>query len=209
MKKMYFALMIIGLVLTSCGGAGNPAGQANDICGCIDDTGIKLDGVKDPEDLDRKMDSRMNKLSEKEKNKLGKCIAGVLEDVKDDMGDMKDEQKSEYIREFFKAAIDSDCTEKLMKDMEYDELEDMLEASIGFLKGKDGTSSFGGDASSDAGPDVYYNDERGYDAVERGAPSRGDYEDYYDDGGYGDYGTEEAEAEDYYEEEVESIDFDF
>ena len=37
----------------------------------------------------------------------------------------------------------------------------------------------------------------------------GDYEDYYDDGGYGDYGTEEAEAEDYYEEEVESIDFDF
>lgn len=77
MKKMYFALMIIGLVLTSCGGAGNPAGQANDICGCIDDTGIKLDGVENPEDLDRKMDSRMNKLSEKEKNKLGKCIAGA------------------------------------------------------------------------------------------------------------------------------------
>ena len=74
----------------------------------------------------------MNKLSEKEKNKLGKCIAGVLEDVKDDMGDMKDEQKAEYIREFLKAAIDTDCTEKLMKDMEYDELEDILEASIGF-----------------------------------------------------------------------------
>ena len=179
MKKMYFAFMITGLVLTSCGGAGNPAGQANDICGCIDDTGIKLDGVENPEDLDRKMDSRMNKLSEKEKNKLGKCIAGVLEDVKDDMGDMKDEQKSEYIREFFKAAIDSDCTEKLMKDMEYDELEDMLEASIGFLKGKDGTSSFGGDASSEAVPDDYY-DDRGYGSVEKSAPAR-DYEDYYDE----------------------------
>ena len=36
-----------------------------------------------------------------------------------------------------------------------------------------------------------------------------DYEDYYDEEGYGDYGSEEAEAEDYYEEEVESMDFDF
>ena len=47
----------------------------------------------------------------------------------------------------------------------------------------------------DAGPDVYYNDERGYDAVERAAPAR-DYEDYYDEEGYGDYGTEGAVAAD-------------
>ena len=39
MKKMYFALLMLGLVLTSCGER-NPAGQANDICGCIDDLGL-------------------------------------------------------------------------------------------------------------------------------------------------------------------------
>jgi hypothetical protein len=176
MKKMYFALLILGLVMTSCGGGGDPTGQANDICGCINEAGIKLDGVKDPDDLDSKMDTRMDKLSEKEQKKLRKCIAGVLKDVKDDMGDMKDEQKSEYIREFLIAAIDSDCTEKVMEDMEYDELEDMLELYIDLLNGKDGSRNYGrDDATSDVsyGGDSYGDDSDEWS--EAGNNNCGDY----------------------------------
>ena len=61
------------------------------------------------------------------------------------------------------------------------------------MKDGDDDSYYGGDASSDAGPDVYYNDygaEKGADRAE----ATSDYDDYYDD-----YGTE-GEAMDAAEE---------
>ncbi len=159
MKKMIFALIVLGLTMASCGGSGDPKGHANEICDCINDADIKLDGIKDPDDMDSKMDKRFDKLSKKDQKKLSKCIAGALENVKDDMGDMKDDQKSEYIREFLKAAIDSDCTEKVMEDMEYDELEDMLELYIDLLNGKDGSINYGRDVSYEALPSDHYDNK--------------------------------------------------
>ena len=70
-----------------------------------------------------------------------------------------------------------------MKEMEFGDMKKQLKKEIKRIEKKhkmDTEFVYGGDASSDAGPDVYYNDERGYDAVERAAPAR-DYEDYYDE----------------------------
>jgi len=206
MKKMYFALMIIGLVLTSCGSGGSPSSRAKDLCDCLKDAGVEFDGINDLDDLE-KIGDKM------EKKKGQKCVLAVMEGVDDDISDMDDKETGEYLRDFLKAVIDTDCASEGMKEMEFGDMKKQLKKEIKRMKriikdGDDDDSYYRGDASSDAGPDVYYNDERGYDAVEKSAPAR-DYEDYYDEEGYGDYGSEEAEAEDYYEEEVESIDFDF
>ena len=53
-------------------------------------------------------------------------MSGILEDVKD----MNDSEKSEYIREFAKAAIDTDCVVDVMEGLEYDEFEKMLDLVV-------------------------------------------------------------------------------
>ena len=194
MKKMYFALMLVGLVLTSCGSGGSPSSRANDLCDCLKEAGVEFDGINDLDDLE-KIGDKM------EKKKGQKCVLAVLEGVDEDISDMDDKETGEYLRDFLKAMIDTDCASEGMEEMEFGDMKKQLKKEIKRMKRRmkdsDDDDGYGyGDASSDVGPDVYYNDERGYDAVERGAPSRGDYEDYYDDGGYGDYGTEEAVEED-------------
>ena len=61
MKKMYFALLILGLIITSCGG-GDPSGRANDLCDCAKDAGIDFDGFKHERDLER-LGRKIEKLS--------------------------------------------------------------------------------------------------------------------------------------------------
>ena len=205
MKKMYFALMIIGLVLTSCGSGGSPSSRAKDLCDCLKDAGVEFDGINDLDDLE-KIGDKM------EKKKGQKCVLAVMEGVDDDISDMDDKETGEYLRDFLKAVIDTDCASEGMKEMEFGDMKKQLKKEIKRMKriikdGDDDDSYYRGDASSEAVPDDYY-DDRGYGSVEKSAPAR-DYEDYYDEEGYGDYGSEEAEAEDYYEEEVESMDFDF
>ena len=193
MKKMYFALMIIGLVLTSCGSGGSPSSRAKDLCDCLKDAGVEFDGINDLDDLE-KIGDKM------EKKKGQKCVLAVMEGVDEDISDMDDKETGEYLRDFLKAMIDTDCASEGMEEMEFGDMKKQLKKEIKRMKriikdGDDDDSYYGGDASSDAGPDVYYNEERGYDDVEKAAPARGDYEGYYDEEGYGDYGTEEAEAE--------------
>jgi len=186
MKKMYFALMIIGLVLTSCGSGGSPSSRAKDLCDCLKDAGVEFDGINDLDDLE-KIGDKM------EKKKGQKCVLAVMEGVDDDISDMDDKETGEYLRDFLKAVIDTDCASEGMKEMEFGDMKKQLKKEIKRMKRiiKDGDD-----------------DDRGYGSVEKSAPAR-DYEDYYDEEGYGDYESEETEAEDYYEEEVESMDFDF
>ena len=69
--------------------------------------------------------------------------------------------------------IDTDCASEGMEEMEFGDMKKQLKKEIKRMKRRMKTAMtivYGGDASSDAGPDVYYNDERGYEAVERAAP---------------------------------------
>ncbi len=112
MKKMYFALMIIGLVLTSCGSGGSPSSRAKDLCDCLKDAGVEFDGINDLDDLE-KIGDKM------EKKKGQKCVLAVMEGVDDDISDMDDKETGEYLRDFLKAVIDTDCASGLKQTLTY------------------------------------------------------------------------------------------
>ena len=191
MKKMYFALMLLGLVLTSCGSGGSPSSRANDLCDCLKEAGVEFDGINDLDDLE-KIGDKM------EKKKGQKCVLAVVEGVDEDISDMDDKETGEYLRDFLKAMIDTDCASEGMEEMEFGDMKKQLKKEIKRMKRrmKDGDDDDGygyGDASAEARHDDYYDDygaEKGADRAE----ATSDYDDYYDD-----YGTE-GEAMDAAEE---------
>ena len=154
MKKMYFTLLMLGLILTSCGGGGNPQGRANDLCDCFKDAGVDFDGIKNPEDLDKIGD----KMSEK---KGQKCVLAVLEGIEEDIGDLDDKETGEYFRKFIKGMLDTECVSEVMEDMKFDDVKDGLKDEIKQMKRrmKDG------------------DDDRDYEDYEE----KGYSEEYYDD----------------------------
>ena len=202
MKKMYFALMLVGLVLTSCGSGGSPSSRANDLCDCLKEAGVEFDGINDLDDLE-KIGDKM------EKKKGQKCVLAVLEGVDEDISDMDDKETGEYLRDFLKAMIDTDCASEGMEEMEFGDMKKQLKKEIKRMKRRmkdsDDDDGYGyEDATSDA---------RGYDAVKKesnydAAPSRGDYEDYYDDYGVEQGADNSGQATDYedYYDEYESAD---
>ena len=196
MKKMYFALLMLGLVLSSCGSG--PDARADDLCDCFKDAGVDFDGIEDPNDIEK----IVNKMSKK---KGQKCVLAVLEGVEEDISDMDDDEIGEYFRDFIKSMLDTECVSEGMEDLEFGDMKKELKREIKRMKRRmkdgDDNSYYGGDASSDAGPDIYYNEERGYDAVKE-APSR-KYEGYYDEYGT-ESATESAEGADYYGGEAEA-----
>jgi len=191
MKKMYFALLMLGLVLSSCGSG--PDARADDLCDCFKDAGVDFDGIEDPNDIEK----IVNKMSKK---KGQKCVLAVLEGVEEDISDMDDDEIGEYFRDFIKSMLDTECVSEGMEDLEFGDMKKELKREIKRMKKRmdgDDDDYYGyGDASVEAGPDYYYDDY----GVEKGsadkvieAPVR-DYDDYYDD-----YGTE-GEAMDATEE---------
>ncbi|MBT5933029.1 MAG: hypothetical protein HOH34_06770 [Flavobacteriales bacterium] len=178
MKKMYFALMIIGLVLTSCGSGGSPSSRAKDLCDCLKEAGVEFDGINDLDDLE-KIGDKM------EKKKGQKCVLAVMEGVDEDISDMDDKETGEYLRDFLKAMIDTDCASEGMEEMEFGDMKKQLKKEIKRMKRrmKDGDDDDGygyEDASVEARPDDYYDDY----GAEQGEASSGqatDYEDYYDE----------------------------
>ena len=168
--------MIIGLVLTSCGSGGSPSSRAKDLCDCLKDAGVEFDGINDLDDLE-KIGDKM------EKKKGQKCVLAVMEGVDDDISDMDDKETGEYLRDFLKAMIDTDCASEGMKEMEFGDMKKQLKKEIKRMKRrmKDGDDDYSyGDASSDAGPDYYYDDygTEAMDATEE-MPAE-----YYDDYNY-------------------------
>ena len=127
MKKMYFALMIIGLVLTSCGSGGSPSSRANDLCDCLKEAGVEFDGINDLDDLE-KIGDKM------EKKKGQKCVLAVMEGVDEDISDMDDKETGEYLRDFLKAMIDTDCASEGMEEMEFGDMKKQLKKEIKRMK---------------------------------------------------------------------------
>ena len=86
-----------------------------------------------------------------------------MEGVDEDISDMDDKETGEYLRDFLKAMIDTDCASEGMEEMEFGDMKKQLKKEIKRMKRRmkdgDDDSYYGGDASSDAGPDVYYNDD--------------------------------------------------
>ena len=124
---MYFALMIIGLVLTSCGSGGSPSSRANDLCDCLKEAGVEFDGINDLDDLE-KIGDKM------EKKKGQKCVLAVMEGVDEDISDMDDKETGEYLRDFLKAMIDTDCASEGMEEMEFGDMKKQLKKEIKRMK---------------------------------------------------------------------------
>ena len=176
MKKMYFVLLVFGLILTSCGGGGNPQGRANDLCDCFKDAGVDFDGIKNPDDLDKIGD----KMSEK---KGQKCVLAVLEGIEEDISDLNDKETGEYFRKFIKGVLDTDCVSEVMEDMKFDDVKDGLKDEIKRMKR----------IMKDSDDDRDYKDgiePADYEDYEE----RGSSEEYYDDDIYDDYGNEKSRS---------------
>ena len=199
MKKIYFAFIMLGLILTSCG-AGGASNRASDLCDCFKDAGIDFDGIEDINDLDK----IANKM---EKKKGQKCVLAVMEGIKEDINDMDDKETGNYLRDFIKAMLDTECVSEGMEDMEFKDMKKELKREIKRMKRRmdDDDDYYGyGEASAEAGPAEYYDDGNYYE--EPGYEEPGYYEGdeyydeeyYYEDEEYYDYGdaTEEAKAYD-------------
>ena len=184
MKKIYFVLMLVGVVLTSCGGDGGASNRAGDLCDCFKDAGIDFDGLEDISDL-KKVGDKM------EKKKGQKCVLAVMEGIEDDISDMDDNETGNYLRDFIKAMLDTECVSEGMEDMEFKDMKKELKREIKALKREikrmddNGDDDYYGyeDATAEAAPDPYYDERDYYD----------EGEDYYEDEGYYDYGYDGVE----------------
>jgi len=127
--KIVSLLLLVCISTSSCGSGGDPEGRADEMCDCFEDAGIDFDGISNERDLLR-IGNRLNNLSEKDRRKSDKCILEVMSGILEDVKDMNDSEKSEYIREFAKAAIDTDCVVDVMEGLEYDEFEKMLDLVV-------------------------------------------------------------------------------
>ena len=136
MKKIYLALLMFGLFLTSCGGGGSSTKRSASMCDCVKEAG--LDGL----DMNT-AEEKAEKTDEKTRKKLAECMANVLEDMEKDMKGMKNkEQKSKYTRELMKGLIDSECADKFFENLPYDDAEAMFPLAIQALKSGETTSLF-------------------------------------------------------------------
>ena len=129
MKKMFFALLMLGLIMTSCGDSGNPSSRADDLCGCFKDAGVDFDGIKSERDLER-LGKKMENLSKKKEKKAKKCVLAVAKDIQSDIKEMNDEETAEYMRNLVKAGIDTECATEAMEDFDYGEVKDVLDDAI-------------------------------------------------------------------------------
>ena len=132
MKKMCFAFLMLGLIITGCGG-GDPSGRANDLCACAKDAGIDFDGIENERDLER-LGRKMEKLSRKDEKEAKECVLEVMKGVQDDLKDMDDKETAEYMRSLAKASLDTECAIEAMEDFEYDDMKDILDDMVDELE---------------------------------------------------------------------------
>jgi hypothetical protein len=229
MKKIYFALFFVGLLITSCGGTGYTTDK--------DEALEQLKQIAKDEEEGQKTFLEDLKSWKEEKDKILKEYSGKEskllkkakkddEDALDALADLRaldikvqlayfDMEKEIERRELVWNVSQRDIISLMDDDDQedwYEDTEDISEkrskANRKFSKKVrkiwDAEDEYKGEATAyEAVPDDYY-DDYGVEKVEKGsdkvidAPVR-DYEDYYDEEGYGDYGTEEGEAE-YYDD---------
>jgi len=108
MKKLYFALMSLGLILTSCGGENTKEeDRAEELCSCIEESDVDFN----LERLEKIYELRyvLKKVKRSERSDVAKCFTEVLRDIKSDLKGEKDKDKSEYLKKFSKNFNDTDC----------------------------------------------------------------------------------------------------
>ncbi len=132
MKKIYVSLIVIGLIVVSCGG-GDPQGRADDLCSCFKDAGLDFDGIENERDLER-LGRKMEDLSPKKEKKAKECVLEVFKGVQSDVEDMNDEQTAEYMRSLVKGALDSECVVEAMEDVDYGDMKDLLDDLVDDLE---------------------------------------------------------------------------
>ena len=132
MKKMCFAFLMLGLIITSCGG-GNPDRRANDLCACAKDAGIDFDGIENERDLER-LGRKMEKLSRKNEKEAKECVLEVMKGVQSDLKGKNDKETAKYMRSLAKASLDTECAIEAMEDFEYDEMKDILDDMVDELE---------------------------------------------------------------------------
>ena len=108
MKKMYFAFMIIGLVLTSCGGENTKEeDRAEELCSCIEELDVDFN-LQSLENL-YELKNVLKGVKRSERSDIAKCFTAVLRDIKSDMKGENDKDKSEYLKKLSKSFNDTDC----------------------------------------------------------------------------------------------------
>ncbi len=127
MRNSLFLLTVLVLLLTGCnGGAGNAELRANAMCDCVQEV-VDLSGLDalNIEDKFKEIDKNSGK-----QIKFSKCLFGVFEQMSKDMDELKLEDKKTYTKNFMKASIDCECTDKVMDLIPFD----MLKVTLPLMK---------------------------------------------------------------------------
>ncbi|MDC0297470.1 hypothetical protein OAK92_02735 [Crocinitomicaceae bacterium] len=129
MKKLFFAFVIVGLFVASCGRNGGASNKrAKSLCDCMKDAGIDQLDINSADD-------NLDEIDDKTQEELRLCVASVLEDMEKDMNKMKNKKaKSKYTRELMKGLIDSECTDKLFESIPYEMAQALFPQAIKALK---------------------------------------------------------------------------
>jgi len=108
MKKLYFALMSLGLILTSCGGENTKEeDRAEELCSCIEELDVDFN-LQSLENL-YELKNVLKGVKRSERSDIAKCFTAVLRDIKSDMKGENDKDKSEYLKKLSKSFNDTDC----------------------------------------------------------------------------------------------------
>ena len=118
MKKMFFALLMLGLVLTSCGGENaKEEDRAEELCECIEESDVDFI-LKSLENI-YELSYVLNQVKRSERSDIAKCFTEVLRDIKSDLKGENDKEKSEYLANLSKSFNDTDCGDlKDSKDLD-------------------------------------------------------------------------------------------
>ena len=118
MKSIQFlSILFLGsLSLTSCKSDG--AERASDLCDCaMDGNMISME--------------TMSGISDEATEELEKCVRGVMEDIKSDVGDMEKEDQVDYLREMMQGVFDTDCYETTaILGLSFMSLEDIVDLAL-------------------------------------------------------------------------------
>jgi len=129
MKKLFFAFVIVGIFVASCGRNGGASNKrAKSLCDCMKDAGIDQLDINSADD-------NLDEIDDKTQEEFRFCVASVLEDMEKDMNKMKNKKaKSKYTRELMKGLIDSECTDKLFESIPYEMAQALFPQAIKALK---------------------------------------------------------------------------
>ena len=73
----------------------------------------------------------MSGISDEATEELEKCVRGVMEDIKSDVGDMEKEDQVDYLREMMQGVFDTDCYETTaILGLSFMSLEDIVDLAL-------------------------------------------------------------------------------